>query len=188
MGTLLSLGATDEHQDSTERDLSQAADAPQSDPRMGGLYVTIFMSYSHEDTVHMLEIRKHLTGLEAAGRAEVWVDRLISPGREWDTEIDSRLEVADIVLLLLSADYLASSYCRKEMEHAMERANRNQAKVVPVVLRHCDWQHLPVGRLQALPDGGTPIVGSTDLDEVRMRVSLGVRALVDGVLAERSND
>jgi hypothetical protein len=186
--TLLSLGATDEQQTSTDRDPSQVADAPHPGPRVGGLFATIFISYSHEDAVHMLEIRKHLTGLEAAGRAEVWVDRMISPGREWDFEIDSRLEVADIVLLLLSADYLASGYCRKEMEHALERANRDQAKVVPVVIRHCDWQHLPVGRLQALPEGGTPVVGSTNLDEVRTRVSLGVRAIVDGVLAERSND
>jgi WD40 repeat protein len=183
--TLISLGAVEQIGDPSPGRAGLELDAQFPPASIASPHATIFVSYSHEDSVHMRELRKHLAPLEAAARAEVWVDSMIGAGREWDAEIDSRLEVADIVLLLLSADYLASTYCQREMERAIERADRGETRVAPIIVRHCDWQHLPVGRFQSLPDGGVPIAGSPDLDEVRTQVSLGVRGIVDWVLTSR---
>jgi WD40 repeat protein len=140
---------------------------------------SIFISYSHEDAVQMSELRKHLRSLEASGRAEVWVDALIGAGRDWDSEIDQRLEAADIILVLLSADYLDSSYCWREMDRAVARATAGEAVTIPIVLRQCDWEHLDIGRFQGLPEGAIPIASSGEPDEMRAQVSTKIRLIAE---------
>jgi WD40 repeat protein len=184
LDALVSLGAISDNLTFVEQ--QRHDNPPGARPAHGERPVTVFVSYSHEDTLHMEELRKHLTALETTGQVEVWVDRMIEPGADWDGEIDARLNSADIVLLLLSSDYLASAYCRKEMFQAMDRADQGQARLVPVIVRHCDWKHLPVARFQALPTGGTPIVASANLDEVRAHVTSGVRLIAAEVRAARS--
>ena len=92
---------------------------------------------------------------------DVWHDRRIAPGQEWAGEIDDALEHADVVLLLVSADFLASDYCYdKEMTRALTRHEQGSARVVPVILRPCDWQSSPFGKLQALPLDGKPVTST----------------------------
>jgi len=88
-------------------------------------------------------------------------------------------------LLLLSSDFLASSYCRLEMSRAVSKAE-DGAKVVPIVIRKCDWLTLPIARFQALPGGDETIASARDLDATRASVAKSIRKIVAEILAQRS--
>ncbi|MCA3217936.1 MAG: toll/interleukin-1 receptor domain-containing protein [Burkholderiales bacterium] len=118
----------------------------------------IFISYSHKDDSLRAELDKHLALLRREGAIELWSDHRILPGSEFDKDIAEALEAAQIILLLVSADFLASDYCFGiEMRRAMERHDTGEAVVVPVILRACDWHHSPFKHLNALPSGGKEI-------------------------------
>ncbi len=136
----------------------------------------VFRSYSHEDEELCKELDKHLSVLRRQGVISSWDDRRIGPGIEFHGEISAHLDAADIVLLLVSADFLASDYCYDvEMERAMHRHNLGLARVIPVILRPCDWQNTPFGNLKACPNDGKPVVNHTTLDDGFLQVAQAVR-------------
>lgn len=101
--------------------------------------IEVFFAYSHKDESLRDELETHLSILRRGGVISSWHDRRISAGREWVGEIDSHLNRADIILLLVSSDFIASDYCyKKEMARAIERHDRGEARVIPVILRECD--------------------------------------------------
>jgi internalin A len=88
----------------------------------------------------------------------IWHDRLIKPGTEWADVIDANLEHAKIILLLVSADFIASDYCWEiEMKRALERHEAGEAQVIPVIIREAKWDTAPFARLQALPEKGKAV-------------------------------
>src|SRR5436853_3307208 len=96
----------------------------------------VFISYSHNDTALRKELDKHLSILKDEKIISTWTDSDISPGTEWETQIVDELNRAQIILLLISADFLASSFCRStEMTKAIERHKANTARVIPIILR-----------------------------------------------------
>lgn len=98
--------------------------------------VKVFFSYSHKDEALRDELATHLSMMKRQGVIEAWHDREISAGREWANEIDDNLDIADIILLLVSANFLASDYCYdKEMTRAMERHETREARVIPIILK-----------------------------------------------------
>ena len=118
----------------------------------------IFYSYAHEDRDLCEDVKKHLVLLQQEGAIESWFDRDIAAGADWEAEIQKRLEEADVILLLISVDFLASDYCRLEATRALERARRGEAVVVPVILRPVDWASTPYHQLQCLPSEARPVV------------------------------
>ena len=111
-----------------------------------------FFSYSHSDETLRNELEKHFSTLRRQGFIKTWHDRGIGAGKEFDQEISQHIEEADIILLLISPDFLASDYCyEKEMTRALERHKSGEARVIPVILRPCDWHDAPFGKLQAVP-------------------------------------
>src|SRR5579871_6055802 len=120
--------------------------------------LNLFYSYSHKDEELRNELENHLSILKRQGVVEFWHDRKIEAGNEWAKEIDANLESADVILLLVSADFLASDYCYcKEMDRALERHKNGLAKVIPVILRPCEWQEAPFSHIQALPQDTRPV-------------------------------
>lgn len=96
--------------------------------------------------------------LKRQGVIETWHDRRIVAGEELGGSISAELESAEIVLLLVSPDFLASDYCYdKEMTVALDRQARGEAIVIPVILRPCEWHHAPFGKLRATPSDGKPV-------------------------------
>src|SRR5512146_2457258 len=84
--------------------------------------VRVFISYAHADEPLREELRKYLSALEREGLVHAWDDRQILGGEDWAAEIDTRLKQADVVLLLVSADFIASDYCvGEEMKRALAR-------------------------------------------------------------------
>src|SRR5262245_20632667 len=114
--------------------------------------VRVFFSYSHQDEVLRNELVQHLTALARVGKIDGWHDRMITAGEEWKGQIDERLRHADVILLLVTSAFIASTYCYDvEMREALERHKRGEAVVVPVILRPVDFTGTPIARLQALP-------------------------------------
>ena len=121
--------------------------------------VTVFFSYSHKDEELMEELATHLRILENQGIIRGWHDRKILPGQEWNREINKNLETSDIILLLISAEFLASKYCWDvEIKRAMKRHEDKEAIVIPIILSPCLWHSAPFGKLQALPKDGVPVL------------------------------
>lgn len=138
--------------------------------------LNVFVSYSHTDEKLRKELEKHLSMLRREGIISSWDDRRIGPGEDLHGEISTHLDSADIVLLLVSADFLASDYCYDvEMERAMDRHRQGLVRVIPVILRPCDWQKAPFGILMACPTDGKPVVNHTTLDEGFLQVAQAVR-------------
>jgi formylglycine-generating enzyme required for sulfatase activity len=121
--------------------------------------VKVFLSYSHRDEELRNELVQHLSGLVRSGKIEIWHDRKILAGTEWAEQIDKNLEQAQIVLFLVSADFIDSQYCFDiEMTRALERHNGKTAHVIPVIVRDCDWHHAPFAKLQAVPTDGKAVM------------------------------
>src|SRR3974390_1800962 len=139
----------------------------------------VFISYAHEDDKLCEEFVKYLSQLRHDSLIEDWHDRRLTGGSEWEGQIDEHLNTADIVVLLVSQDFLNSRYCYDvEMERALERHKRGEARVVPVILRPCDWTTSPFARLNALPRDGRPIEEWKSQDQYFVNVVQGIRAIV----------
>jgi len=119
----------------------------------------VFISYSSKDARLKDELMTRLKPMrESAGLIECWHDRLITPGEEWDGEIKKQLEQADVILLLVSAQFLASDYIRGvEIQRAVELSDASKAQVIPVILEQCGWEKEVIGKLNGLPRKGKPI-------------------------------
>jgi hypothetical protein len=141
--------------------------------------IEIFYSYSHRDEELRDELEKHLTILKRQGVIQGWHDRRIGAGKEWEGEINTHLNTADVILLLISADFLASDYCYDvETRRAMERHKAGEVCVIPVILRPVDWKGAPFGKLQALPKDAVPVTEWPNRDKAFLNVAKGIRAAV----------
>jgi hypothetical protein len=141
---------------------------------------SIFFSYSHADEALRDQLEKQLATLKRQGVIETWHDRRIGAGQEFDHVISQHVENDDIILLLVSPDFLASDYCYdREMLRAMERHEEGSAIVIPVILRACDWHHAPFGKLLAVPTDGKPVTQWTDRDQALLEVTRTVRGAVE---------
>jgi hypothetical protein len=139
--------------------------------------LSVFCSYSHKDERWRQRLEVSLSQLHRDGIFRLWHDRRIMPGMEWAESIDEHLEAVNVILILVSADFLASEYCMgKEVTHAMERHEAGAARVVPVIARPCDWHTAPFGKLQALPPEGKPLQGAGS-DTRLTTVAQGLRVL-----------
>src|SRR6266849_3458753 len=150
--------------------------------------VKIFFCYAHEDEYLLIQLQMHLRPLEREGLIEFWYDRNISAGTEWEREISEQLNTAQIVLLLVSPDFMNSDYCYAvEMKQAIQRYERNEACVIPVILRPVYWQIASLRILQALPTDAQPIVDRNwhTLDEAFYNVTEGVRRAVEEIIAKQ---
>ncbi|WP_136523964.1 toll/interleukin-1 receptor domain-containing protein [Geomonas ferrireducens] len=142
--------------------------------------IEIFFSYSHRDERMRSRLEAHLSSLKRERLILGWHDRKIKPGTEWKGQIDSHLDSSRIILLLISADFLASDYCYDvEMDRAMARHDAGEARVIPIILRPCDWPWSRFGKLQALPRDGKPVSDWSTHDQAFNEVARGIRRVVE---------
>ncbi len=142
--------------------------------------IEVFLSYAHKDEELKNELVKHLSILKRQGVIRAWHDREITAGTEWAGEIDTHLNAARVILLLISSDFLASDYCYDiELEQAMKRHVTGEACVIPVILREVDWKGAVFGKLQALPTNAVPVANSGNRDQAFADVARGIRKAVE---------
>jgi len=150
--------------------------SPHSGRGVSGQKAKLFISYSHRDERYLEQLVTHLAGLRRQGVIADWHDRKIVPGQEWRDAIDQNLDAADCALLLISADFLASDYCYSiEMQRTLSKHREGRVLVIPVIVRPADWQHTPLGGLQALPKDAKPVVEWTPRDRAWLSVTDGLR-------------
>ena len=139
----------------------------------------VFYSYSHRDERLRERLEKSLASLRRQQLIEEWHDRKITAGSEWDRDIDKNLNSADIILFLVSPDFIASSYCYDiEVTRAMERHNAGEAQVLPIILRPCDWMGAPFGHLQALPKDARAVTTWANRDLAFNNIAEGIKRVV----------
>ena len=141
--------------------------------------VEVFFSYSHKDEALRDKLATHLRILERQHVIAGWHDRRITGGNEWAGQINEHLNSAQIILLLISSDFISSDYCYDiEMTRAMERHAAGEARVIPVILRPVDWKDAPFAKLQALPKDARPVTKWSNQDEAFTNITEGIRAVV----------
>jgi len=137
----------------------------------------LFFSYSHKDEALRDELDKHLSTLKRQGFIETWHDRRIVAGDVLVHDISQNLEAADVILLLVSSDFLDSDYCYDiEMTRAMARHEAGAARVIPVILRPCHWHDAPFGKLMATPPDGKPVTRFPTLDDAFVEVVTAIKS------------
>ncbi len=142
--------------------------------------IHLFISYSHKDQKHREQLETALALLHREGKVHTWHDRLIAPGTEWGKDIDANLEAAQIILFLISADFIASDYAYGvEMKRALQKQEGGKARAIPILVRPTDWKTAPFASLQALPEGGMPVTKWKNRDEAWTNVTQGIRKVVD---------
>jgi len=143
---------------------------------MTGIPIELFCCYAREDEDDLKKLFQQLRVLERANLIHIWYDRAIKPGDYWEDAIDTHLNSAQIILLIVSASFIDSDYCYdKEMPSALARHASGQARVLPVLLHPCDWKITPLGRLHTLPSDGLPISLWPNQNSALLSVTEGVK-------------
>ena len=151
--------------------------------------ISIFYSYAHEDAELREELDKHLAAMKRNNLIVGWHDRDIQAGTEWEQEINEHLNTAQIILLLISSDFMASDYCYSiEMKRAMERHERGEARVIPIILRPVDTEDTPLSKLEMLPTGKRPVTDWPNRDSAFLDITQGIRKVVEKSLAKTKEE
>ena len=146
--------------------------------------INIFYSYAHEDESLRQELDAHLLVLRRSKQIQTWHHRMISPGSSWEREIETHLETADIILLLISPAFMASDYAYSiEMQRAMQRHQEGNARVIPILLRPVPLQNTPIGSLQGLPRNGKPVIAWARREEAFAAIAQEIQQVVKDLQA-----
>jgi hypothetical protein len=136
--------------------------------------------YAHEDKKACEELEHHLSNMKYQQLIVSWSDREILPGKDWKKEIDTQLKTADLILLLISADFMSSEYCYGvEMQQALQRHRAGSARVISILLRSVDWKNAPFSELQMLPEDARSISQWKDRDEAWNSVVRDIRRVLN---------
>jgi hypothetical protein len=155
--------------------------------RRRGSNIRVFLSYAHKDERLRVELEKHLSVLRRSALIDAWHDRRITPGAQVSREIDLHLENSNLVLLLISPDFMDSDFCyKREMRTALRRHAKGQARIIPIILRPVDWLRTPIGKLLALPRDGKPVTSWHRRDEALLDVAKGVRLAAEEMGPKKS--
>jgi WD40 repeat protein/predicted negative regulator of RcsB-dependent stress response len=152
----------------------------------------IFCCYAREDQEMLDELKKHLMPLQREGQIKIWSDTDLNAGAEWEKELHQHLESADIVLLLISPDFMSSDYCYStEMKRAIERHEQDNLHIIPILLRATFWRNAPFAKLQMVPTNAKPVRSWPDRDDAFNDITEHIHRLlpqlqIRRVLAEAS--
>ncbi|MDA1015201.1 MAG: toll/interleukin-1 receptor domain-containing protein [Planctomycetota bacterium] len=139
----------------------------------------VFVSYSRRDSGFFDELVVHLSILQRQGIIDVWHEGRIRAGQSWKSEVAEQIELADVIILLVSADFLASDFCWDfELTRILERQDRGEVEVLPVLVRVCAWSHTPLKALPMLPNDAVPIADRESPDEAWVELARTVKSLV----------
>jgi inactive STAND/TIR domain len=143
--------------------------------------VRAFYSYSHRNRAEQERLETFLTPLTRRNEIVTWGDTKIRGGADWRAALDAQMAAAEIFLLLVTADYIGSDECWKELQAGLDRAEERKARVIPIIGRPCGWKTIPeIERWQALPKGGQPVIRKGSQPEQEWQsVAAGIQAVVN---------
>lgn len=155
---------------------------------MNDIKLKIFISYAHVDKKLCEKFIIHLHSLKRADLISNWYDNEINPGEEWDEEIKKNLNESDLIIFLLSPELIASEYVYKnELKLSIIKHRNNEAFIVPVMLRNCNYQHTYFGKLQGLPEGFIPIKSKKFkyIDDAFTLVIKGLERVIEKIIKDK---
>src|SRR5437667_7245877 len=142
--------------------------------------IEVFYAYASEDEPWALELEKHLTLLQRQNLITTWHPRLITAGADWQQVIDSHLQSASVILLLISPDFLASNYCYStQMKRALEREQTKGVRIVPILLRPVDWKNAPFAHLYPLPSDARFLTEWPNIDRAFADITTSLRRTLE---------
>jgi hypothetical protein len=149
----------------------------------------IFLSFAHEDRAYRDALDKHLTALQVAGFIDDWYKQEILPGSEWQNVVDEQFDRADIILLFITPDYIASNYLYSvQMKKALEKHDAGIARVIPILFRPTSWYNLPFAKLQALPKGSNLTVSeSKNKDRTYVKIIEELKRVIEELTGRLSS-
>ncbi len=142
----------------------------------------VFISYPHVDRDICKKLVSHLAPLVRAKDIAIWHDGEIRAGERWEARIYRELEQADVVVLLISADFLQSEFCYdKELERSLERADAGEAMVIPILVRDCAWKLTPLSQIQFAADDLRSFSKFSSVDEALTEAVLRIKKSLEGI-------
>ncbi|WP_437986273.1 toll/interleukin-1 receptor domain-containing protein [Sorangium sp. So ce117] len=138
----------------------------------------IFISHAAADSSHCQLLERHLASLCREHLIALWHHRMVHPGEDARAAIRRQMEAADVVLLLVTPDFVASDECNEQAAQAMVRHRLGAARVVPILVRPVDWRGAPFAALNHLPPDGRAITRHPDHDEAWEQVARELRSMV----------
>jgi hypothetical protein len=150
----------------------------------------LFYSYSHRDAALLDQLRTAINQLVHDGLIADWYDGELPAGSRWSREIAQRLQSADVILLLVSSDFLASDFCRSyEMNIALQRESAGDALVIPILLRPvADWQRSEFAHLTTLPRNRRAVTLWSNRDLAYASIVEDVRRAIEELQTVRIHD
>ncbi len=151
--------------------------------------IKLFISYAHEDEVFRKDLEAHLSALHRQNFIDIWYDRNVNAGSVWEDEIDKHLNTAQIILLLVSSDFMNSERCSKVvMKRALERLEHERTHIVPILVRPYPWETTSLAQFNILPRSHVPIAESADPEETFCDIAKELRYLVEALSVNEWRD
>jgi len=151
--------------------------------------VQVFSCYSPRDKKLLLNLEEHLSPLKRSEKIAVWTLSEIKAGMDWTKELESHLNAADVILLLVSPSFISSTFCYSTLvQRALERHQEGNAKVIPIILRPTFWQITPIGKLECLPKGCKPITQWSNRDMAFLDVVIEIWNIIVDILREKGEE
>ncbi len=140
----------------------------------------IFISYSHKDEELKKQFETHLSGLKRQSLIDVWDDRQVLIGEKWDDKIKQKLTSSDIVIFLISSDFLASEYINEiEIKQTIDRHHANEVYLAPIFLRPCDFESSILSSFQGVPRDAKFITTWDCIDSAFLSVVQELKKLIN---------
>lgn len=151
--------------------------------------IKVFISYAHEDEKYKNELAKHVSALVRQGVLEEWNDRQVKAGDEWDQAIKSKLNQANIILFLVSKNFIASDYINDvEIHNAITRHKKGEVRIVPILINYCFFDGSPIAQFPIFPKGNKPIQAWKNPDEAWLDVIHGILNTIADFKGKNANN
>ena len=137
----------------------------------------LFYSYCHVDKEYRKRLDNFLVSLKDDGKITAWYDGEIVTGDYWDAKIEQNMKESDILLLLVSQDFLSSKACKKEIDFGLNPANKKI--VIPIILKECMWKDTKLKEVLAIPKDGLPVTKWSSEDEAWVNVAENIKRVIE---------
>jgi tetratricopeptide (TPR) repeat protein len=147
--------------------------------------INIFCSYAQDDKEFQDELMRYIN----KNHIDKWYEREIESYNDAEKQVDAHLNIAHIILLLFSVDFVGSDYSYgAEMQYALERHEAGEAIVIPIIVRPSLWEGNAFSTLSVLPTNRMPITCWSDTNQAFQDVALGIRRAMNKVLVRQYID
>ncbi len=123
---------------------------PETETTPTSAKLKVFLMYAPEDEAVKTALDVQLNPIKRTDFIETWDESQILPGAEKEQEITQRIEAADIILLLVTANFFGSDHLfDHQLQVALRRHDAKQTVIIPLLMRSCVWEGTSLDQLKA---------------------------------------